>query len=355
MTADPSQRWAGMVVAKQANFYQVRLEGTIPRVLLCTRRSRLKKLGQQVMVGDRVYIEDPDFTDAQGVICDILPRRSCLDRPPIANADQILLVFAIAQPALDPWQLSRFLIQAEATGIRTQIGLNKCDLVSAAEQQQWQTRLQAWGYAPLCISVERQTGLEALAAQLADRVTLFAGPSGVGKSSLIRTLIPDVAVRVADVSGKLQRGRHTTRHVELFELATGGLLADSPGFNKPDLVCEPHQLAHYFPEVRDRLTAHPCHFNDCLHHNEPQCSIRGEWERYAHYLKFLDEAIAAATVRHQQPDSEDRLKVKIKAAGQRTYEPRLESKKYRRTSRRHRHQTLKDWETELNRDDTPSP
>jgi ribosome biogenesis GTPase len=353
MTADRVQRWAGMVVAKQANFYQVRLEGAAQTTLLCTRRSRLKKVGKRVMVGDHVQVEDPDFTDAQGVICEILPRRTCLDRPPIANADQILLVFAIAQPTLDPWQLSRFLIQAEATGISTQICLNKCDLVPASEQQAWRTRLQAWGYAPLVISVEHQIGLDHLAAQLADRVTLFAGPSGVGKSSLIRTLIPDVEVRVADVSGKLQRGRHTTRHVELFELATGGLLADSPGFNKPDLVCEPRQLAHYFPEIRDRLPTHPCQFNDCIHHNEPDCGIRGDWERYDHYLKFLEEAIAAETVRHQQPDSEARVKVKIKTAGQRTYEPRLESKKYRRTSRRHRHQTLKDWETELNREDSP--
>ncbi|MDB9495331.1 small ribosomal subunit biogenesis GTPase RsgA [Spirulina major CS-329] len=353
MTTDPSLRWAGMVVAKQANFYQVRLEGATPATLLCTRRSRLKKLGQRVMVGDRVQIEDPDFTDAQGVICEILPRRTCLDRPPIANADQILLVFAIAQPALDPWQLSRFLIQAEATGIATQICLNKCDLVPSTEQQHWQARLQAWGYDPLVISVEHQTGLDQLATQLADRVTLFAGPSGVGKSSLIRTLIPDVDVRVAAVSGKLQRGRHTTRHVELFELTTGGLLADSPGFNKPDLVCEAQQLAGYFPEIRDRLAANPCQFNDCIHHNEPHCGVRGEWERYEHYLKFLAEAIAAETIRQQQPDSEAYVKVKIKTAGQRTYEPRLDSKKYRRTSRRHHHQTLKDWETELNREDLP--
>ena len=113
--------------------------------------------------------------------------------------------------------------------------LNKRDLVSEEEQKQWQERLSQWGYNPLLISVDTQQGLDQLREQLNQKITLMAGPSWVGKSSLINTLVPGVAQRVNQVSGKLHRGRHTTRHVELFELPTGGLLADTPGFNQPDL------------------------------------------------------------------------------------------------------------------------
>lgn len=273
-------------------------------------------------------------------ITTILPRTTTFTRPPIANASQIVLVFAIAQPELDPWQLSRFLLSAEATDLRPQVCLNKCDLVSAATQQAWQERLTAWGYPPLLVSVPQRLGYEQLYACLAQEITLLAGPSGVGKSSLIRSLLPDAAVRVAAVSGKLQRGRHTTRHVELYPLPQQGWLADSPGFNKPTLTCTPQDLASYFPEIHERRQAGPCRFADCWHREEPDCVVRGDWERYEHYRQFLLEAEQSTAHRQAQPTADAQLKLKIRAAGSSTYEPRLDPKKYRRRSRRRRHQTL---------------
>lgn len=343
----PDTPWMGVVLAKEANFYRVCLEAPDTPILLCTGRSRLKKMGERVMVGDRVRVEEPDFTDGAGVIAEILPRHSLLTRPPVANAQQIILVFALAEPSLEPWQLSRFLLHAEATGMQTQIVLNKCDLVSAAVRQEWQERLQTWGYNSFPLSVTQDQGFGPLHAALAGQITLCAGPSGVGKSSLIQRLIPDLSLRVGAVSGKLQRGRHTTRHVELFALPAGGLLADSPGFNQPELPPDPQALPEYFPEIRDRLQRGACQFNDCTHRDEPDCQVRGDWERYPHYLKFLGEAIARQTHQQHQPDAEAKVKVKITTAGQRSYEPRLDSKKYRRTSRRLRHQTLQDWEINL--------
>jgi ribosome biogenesis GTPase len=357
----------GTVLAVQANFYQVQLDVGLgntsenPKIaesaecnkhsnnpkskiqnpkLLCTRRTRLKKIGQRVMVGDRVLVEEPDWEGGRGAIAEVLPRKTQLDRPPVANADQILLVFALVDPPLDPYQLTRFLVKAESTGLGICLCLNKRDLVSDEELEEWTSRLKDWGYKPLFISVHNHQGLEELSNQLNHNITILAGPSGVGKSSLINQLIPDVNVRVGEVSGKLSRGRHTTRHVELFDLPAGGLLADTPGFNQPDIDCTPEELTQYFPEARHRLASRCCQFSDCSHRDEPNCAVRGDWERYEYYLDLLEEAIAWQEQLNQQADPESTLKAKTKGKGHTQYEPKLETKKYRRRSRRTQQQEL---------------
>ncbi len=344
----------GTVLAVQANYYQVQLDPLpgaettdLPRSLLCTRRALLKKLGQQVMVGDRVVVERPDWEGGRGAISQVFPRESELDRPPVANANQILLVFALEEPTLDPHQLSRFLIKAESTGLEVCLCLNKSDLVSEVERGNYQERLRQWGYDPLFISVQNRFNIEAVHRKLTGKMTVISGPSGVGKSSLINLLIPNVDLRVAKVSGKLGRGRHTTRHVELFELPNGGLLADTPGFNQPDINFTPQELGKLFPEVRQRLTEGGCQFSDCLHQDEPNCVVRGDWERYEYYREFLLEAIACQESLQNQSNTESSLKVKTKGSGHQEYEPKLESKKYRRISRRLQHQTLQDFYADM--------
>jgi ribosome biogenesis GTPase / thiamine phosphate phosphatase len=335
----------GIVIAVQANYYWVQLDDRCDRELsapepwphlrlLCTRRERLKKIGQKVLVGDQVTIAAPDWPSQRGVIDQVGARTSELDRPPVANADQILLVFAMAEPQLDPHQLSRFLIKAESTGLAVQLCLSKCDLVPPAEQQNWRDRLSAWGYPPLLLSTYAGIGLSALQATLDQRITVVSGPSGVGKSSLINQLIPQTDIRVAAVSGKLQRGRHTTRHVELFALPGGGLLADTPGFNQPDFDCLPEALSEYFPEIRQRRSRRQgCQFNNCRHWEEPGCVVRGQWERYPLYVQFLQLAIAQQQQQQQQSDPDASLKQTKRDKNTISYEPRL-AKKYRQESRR---------------------
>jgi ribosome biogenesis GTPase len=350
----------GMVVAVQANYYWVQLgeagqaaqpnslkadiradqADAAPQKLLCTRRSRLKKIGQQVMVGDLVGIEEPDWADGRGAIAEVLPRRTVLDRPPVANATQILLMFALADPPLEAQQLSRFLVKAESTGLRVRLCLNKHDLVKPEERQWWQERLQQWGYEPTIISVVAQDGVAALARLLVDQITVISGPSGVGKSSLINQLIPEADLRTSAVSGKLGRGRHTTRHVELFELPSGGFLADTPGFNQPDLSVMPETLGRCFPEIRQRLGQATCQFNDCLHRDEPGCAVGSDWERYGLYLDMLEAALAVQEATQERGDAESNLKVKVGEMGQIQHEPKLQAKKYRRVSRRSQNQAL---------------
>jgi ribosome biogenesis GTPase len=352
-SAESTELWWGTVVAGQANFYWVKLDrveqsqangaqaNQSQTSLLCTRRARLKKLGQQVMVGDRVGVEEPDWTDKRGAIAAIAPRHSQMDRPPIANADQVLLVFALTDPPLDPHQLSHFLVKAESTGLRVLLGLNKQDLVTPALKAEWQDRLETWGYYPQCFSVLAQTGLEDLALRLQGQITVVSGPSGVGKSSLINALVPTLDLRTGEVSGKLGRGRHTTRHVELFELPTGGLLADTPGFNQPDITSSPTNLAQCFPEIQQRLAADSCRFSDCLHRDEPGCVVGTDWERYPLYLELLADAIAQQQALSDRPTEEAATKTKITEAG-RQEEPKLLARRYRRHSRRSQHQALQD-------------
>ncbi|MEM9163177.1 MAG: small ribosomal subunit biogenesis GTPase RsgA [Cyanobacteria bacterium P01_F01_bin.4] len=349
----PLSAW-GVVTAGQANYYWVRLEtGELSaepifsaEPILCTRRARLKKLGQQVLVGDRVQVEEFDWQDHRGAIAAVAPRKTALDRPPVANVDQILLMFAVEQPTLDPLQLSRFLVKAESTGIPVSLCLNKRDLLTDAEVLDWQQRLQQWGYEPIMTSILKADQL-GLIRRLYNRITVVAGPSGVGKSSLINRLIPRGDVRTNAVSGKLGRGRHTTRHVELFELPETGFIADTPGFNQPDMTCPPEALGHCFPEIRARLAKGRCQFSNCLHRDEPGCVVRGSWERYDHYLTLLEDAIQHQQALGQRRDTEAAEKVKMGEAGQVQHEPKLEAKKYRRVSRRSRNQNLQELRYDL--------
>lgn len=341
---------SGIVTAVQANFYWVSfsppaLAGptpgqSFPRRLLCTRRARLKKIGQPVMVGDQVEVSDVDWSGGRGAIAKVYPRQTILDRPAIANASQMALVFALASPDLEIHQLSRFLVKAESTGLRVLLCLSKADLVSLQVRQDWQHRLQRWGYSPLVISLEEQdqSAIGVLGDHLKDQTTVISGPSGVGKSSLINRLIPQLNLRTGAVSGRLERGRHTTRHVELFELPGGGLLADTPGFNQPDLTMAPQDLANHFPEVR--LSQEPCQFKDCLHRQEPGCSVGTEWERYPVYLTWLEELIELQEHRAQRGHHQAGVKPKSREMGQVHHEPLLSVKKYRRTSRRRENQSL---------------
>ena len=332
------ERRAGRVVALQANYCLVVLDRPGPdgqQRLLCTRRTRLGKSGQRICVGDRVEVDGIDWPSARAAISALEPRSSLLERPAVANVSRVVVVLAVREPTLDPLLLTRFLVTAEATGQSVQLVLTKADLLPASELEAWCERVTGWGYPVHAISTLTGQGLGALRASLVESgIAVLCGPSGVGKSSLLNALLPNLELRVGNVSGRLQRGRHTTRHVELFSLSPTALLADSPGFNRPDLPDDPGVLSQAFPELRHRLAETSCRFSNCRHQGDPGCAMGSDWDRHALYGQCLCEVEQRAEALAM---AGQRL-AGLRQRGSRL-EPRLDPQ-LRRESRRRRRQEL---------------
>jgi ribosome biogenesis GTPase len=331
---------SGLVVALQANYGWVELDQSGPegcRRLLCTRRTRLAKSGQIICVGDRVRVEGIDWIAGRGAVAAVEPRSVLLARPPVANVSLVVVVVALAEPALDPLQLSRFLLTAEATGQAVLLVLAKADLLPEAAVAAWLERVAAWGYRAVPVSTRTGRGLDALRERLSrPGLAVISGPSGVGKSSLLNALKPDLDLRVASVSGRLQRGRHTTRHVELFALAPGALVADSPGFNRPELPGDPARLARLFPEVRRALERAECRFSNCLHRGEPGCAVGCDWERHGWYAEWVGDLRERAARADAPGVSQGPGEASLRRRGDRL-EPRLDQQ-WRQPSRRSQRQ-----------------
>ncbi|HHY36744.1 MAG TPA: ribosome small subunit-dependent GTPase A [Firmicutes bacterium] len=258
----------------------------------CYLRGRIKR-DLVILVGDRVKIRPVDRENA--VIEAVLPRRNSLIRPPIANVDQCIVVAALANPSLNLKLLDRFLVVIQAASLEAIICLNKTDLVPVSEVAPIVNLYRQAGFVVVPTSVRTGAGIETLARLLEDKISVLAGPSGAGKSSLLNTIQPGFSLEVGEISRKLGRGRHTTRHVELLPLPGKGRVADTPGFTSLHLAgIDRRELMYYFPEFIE--LAPDCRFNPCLHWREPECAVRegvkqGKIDRgrYKHYLDFLQE------------------------------------------------------------------
>ncbi len=303
MNKNKSNKLKGIVVALKANFLIVEIDhknfkdhsfdefyGKIR--LLCIRRSKLNYQGLFIDVGDIVCVESIDYKNKRAVVSDVEPRQSFLKRPAVANVTLVSICISVDEPLFDMEQTSRFLLTAECANIKPLIILTKIDLITKNDLILYINKFKSWGYDCIPVSIHNSQGIDSLIERLRKtKLTVLAGPSGVGKTSLINHLIPTVSLPTSSVSKKLKRGTHTTRHVELFAIGNGSLLADTPGFNRPEIVCEPSDFAFLFPEFRTQLSNSQCKFRNCLHRDEPGCVIDKDLERYPFYRENLEEMI----------------------------------------------------------------
>lgn len=295
-----NEKVQGLVIRSHGHIYYVAVSDPAPEVLECRPRGRFRVCDDgAVLAGDQVEVVR--LGGGEGVIDNVLPRREVLTRPPVANVDQALVVFTAHQPELDMPLLDRFLVLAESAGLDVLLCLNKVDLCSQEEVNGLVALYGGVGYRVFPMAAALGRGVEALRAELDGKTSVLAGQSGVGKSSLLNALEPHLRLRTGDVSAKLGRGRHTTRHVELLPLTPaaaggrGGYVADTPGFSYLDLShIAKEELAGYFPEFDG--PAEECRFSGCLHHKEPDCGVKHAVEegriagsRYDNYLRFLQE------------------------------------------------------------------
>jgi len=277
------------------------------RVVDAVLRGRMKhRRAETVLVGDRVVLAN--VGDPPATIESVLPRRSLLqrrspgrargERAVAANLDQVVVVGAACMPDWDPFLIDRFIAVAEANRLPVSVVINKADLASDAAARGEPYR-QA-GYRVLVTSAATDQGIAALRGLLGAHVSLFTGPTGVGKSSLLNRLVPGLTLRTGEVSPRSHAGRHTTVAAEMHPCVDGGFVVDTPGLRDVALWgLRPQDVAEAFPDIRRFGAA--CRFDDCRHREEPRCAVRDAVEantlavsRYGSYRKMLDEAEAAA-------------------------------------------------------------
>lgn len=282
----------GIIMKALSGFYYV--DPGDGSLVSCRARGKFRHKHITPLVGDRVEITRLEGNT--GMVDEILPRKNEFLRPAVANVDQLVIIVSQATPVTDPFLIDRMTSLAEGKNCESVICINKCDLERADELFEIYS---ACGFATIRVSAETGEGIEELGKLIAGKISAFTGNSGVGKSSILNALEPDFSLMVGEVSEKLGRGRHTTRHVELFRLKNGAVVADTPGFSSFDTdqteVRKKDTLAQTFREFRPYLEQ--CRFVGCAHVKEKGCAVRDAVKqgaippsRHASYVRLYDQA-----------------------------------------------------------------
>ena len=282
----------GRIIKGIGGFYYIETEKGLYE---CRARGIFRKNKITPLVGDFVKISVVDEDNKKGVVEEIQERKTELVRPPIANVNQALIVFAVKNPTPHLSLLDRFIVLAERENLEIVIILTKIDLDDDNTFEKIKNIYEPCGYKVIGVSNLENKNIDKVKEELKGNTVVFAGPSGVGKSSLLNQIDSNFQLKTGDVSDKIKRGKHTTRHAELFELEFGGMVADTPGFSSLTLDdIEDIDLKDYFIEFEDH---DDCKFGSrCIHQNEPSCAVKeavenGEIprERYESYIQLLNE------------------------------------------------------------------
>ena len=294
----------GLVVRSTAGFVDVRIDGDVVQARLRGRLKNTPRTTDLCVIGDQVMVSQPD--ERSFVVVEVLPRATRFSRRQpgrgprkedvlVANLDQLMITFCHGRPALNIRLLDRFLVIAEHQHVQPVIVMNKADLREPGDPS-WQRVYESIGYPVLTVSADTGEGMGTLTAALQGKISAFVGPSGVGKSSLINRILPDLDLSIASVSDHHGKGRHTTRVASLYSLPEGGFLADTPGIRELGTWALPiEHLDQCFPE----LTAYRerCTFRSCSHTHEPRCAVVDavnagdvDRERYESYVRLREEA-----------------------------------------------------------------
>ena len=285
-----TQRKTGRIVRSISGFYDVQ---TGDGVVTCRARGILRRTDSSPLTGDLAEIT---VEKGKGMVEKLLPRKNSFIRPAVANVDALVVFAANVNPVTEPFLIDRVAAIAGDQGVPVYLCVNKCDLDPAVDLVRIYEHA---GFPVICTSAETGEGVEQLRQLLKGKLTAFTGNSGVGKSSILNRLCPELGLATGEVSEKLGRGRHTTRHVELYALDEETFVADTPGFSSFDTdqmdVILKENLQYAFPDFGDFLGK--CRFDDCTHRKEPDCAVRAavedgriERSRYDSYLKLYEKA-----------------------------------------------------------------
>ena len=284
-----SKKDTGRIVRSLSGFYDVRTaDGTVT----CRARGVLRKQGCTPLTGDLVEIT---VEHGKGMVERVLPRKCSFIRPAVANIDALVVFAANVNPVTEPFLIDRVAAIAGSQGVPVYLCVNKCDLDPAVDLVKI---YESAGFSVIRTSAETGEGVEELCDLIRGKVTAFTGNSGVGKSSILNRLCPELELPTGEVSEKLGRGRHTTRHVELYDLGDDTFVADTPGFSSFDTdqmdVILKEDLQYSFPDFGPYIGK--CRFDDCSHRKEPDCAVRAALEegaiqptRYDSYLKLYEK------------------------------------------------------------------
>lgn len=282
----------GIIFKGIGGFYYVKFNDAIYE---CKARGKFKNQKVTPLVGDYVHISIQDEEKKLGMIEEILERKTELLRPTVANVNQAIIVFSIKNPLPNIILLDKMLVLAEQSALNIVICFNKADLDVDFDYEKYEAIYSRIGYPVLKTCAIEGEGIDELSYYLKDKITVFSGPSGVGKSSLLNAVHEGFTLQTGEISEKIKRGKHTTRHSELLELKNGGIVVDTPGFTSLSMhEIEAEDLKEYFPEFR--MMDDQCKFDNCMHINEPDCIVKAavvdnriSKDRYEAYLYILKE------------------------------------------------------------------